>query len=172
MNLKTWFVLVIAGVAACAPDPRVATLVDQNDVQSVVHRLFINTDKKGWVAVQACFDDSVLFDMTSLAGGQPARLAARDITAAWDQGLKDVPAVHHQAGNFLITVKDEEAEVFCYGIAMHYLIGQPDPYTRMFVGSYEVHLVRKAGGWKIDRFKFNSKYIMVNKDVSTELQSR
>ncbi len=146
--------------------------MDQNDIQSVVHRLFINTDRKDWTAVQLCFDDSVLFDMTSLAGGQPALLAARDITAAWDHGLKDVPAVHHQAGNFLITVKGDKADVFCYGIAMHYLLGKPDPYTRTFVGSYDFHLVRRAGAWKIDRFRFNSKYIVVNKDVSTELQSR
>jgi hypothetical protein len=58
-----------------------------------------------------------------------------------------------------------EAELFCYGIALHYLPNPTNRNTRTFVGSYDFHLLRTHGAWKIDRFKFNLKFIDGNKDL-------
>ena len=57
---------------------------DQDAVVGVVNRVFLGTDARDWPAVQACFAPSVLFDMTSVAGGEPARLSPEEITAGWD----------------------------------------------------------------------------------------
>jgi len=129
----------------------------RQEIVDTVTRLFVSTDNKDWGGVMDVFTEKVHFDMTSLAGGDPASLTSRQIVDAWDEGLKEVERVHHQTGNHLVTVSGAEAEVFCYGIATHYRSREEKKVTT-FVGSYDLHLVREPVGWKIDAFRFNSKY--------------
>lgn len=103
--------------------------------------------------------------MTSLAGGQPTTLSADQIAGAWERGLKGLSAVHHQVGNYKVSLSGNEADVFAYGIAYHYLPNPTELNSRTFVGSYNLHLVRSDMVWKIDRFKFNLKFIDGNKDL-------
>jgi 3-phenylpropionate/cinnamic acid dioxygenase small subunit len=131
----------------------------------VANRLFICTDNRDWQCVRDVFAPEVLFDMTSLAGGQPVKMTPRQITDGWDQGLKALKAIHHQAGNYQVALKGDEADLFCYGVAFHYLPNPTDRNTRTFVGSYNFHLVRTEQGWKIDKFKYNLKFIDGNKDL-------
>jgi hypothetical protein len=140
-------------------------LKEQNDVIAVADRLFICTDNRDWLCVRDVFAPEVLFDMTSLAGGRPETRTPHEITDAWDQGLKSLKAIHHQAGNYQTVIRGNEADLFCYGIAFHYLPNPTNQNTRTFVGSYNLHLVKGASGWKIDRFKYNLKFIDGNKDL-------
>jgi len=140
-------------------------LVEQNEITTIANRLFICTDNRDWSCVKDVFAPEVLFDMTSLSGGEPLKMTPEQITNTWDQGLKSLKAIHHQAGNYQITVGDKEADLFCYGIAYHYLPNPTNQNTRTFVGSYNMHLVQTDIGWKIDRFKFNLKFIDGNKDL-------
>lgn len=141
-------------------------LSDQADVIKTINTLFVETDNRNWVAVKATFADTVLFDMTSMAGGQPTRLSSQNIVDAWDQGLKPLRAIHHQAGNFIVSIDGSQAEAFCYGIASHYLPNVSNQNTRTFVGSYNFHLAKHGQAWTIDRFKFNLKYIDGNKELT------
>jgi 3-phenylpropionate/cinnamic acid dioxygenase small subunit len=138
---------------------------DQNDVIATANRLFICTDNRDWQCVRDVFAPEVLFDMTSLGGGQPEKKTPQQIADMWGQGLKALNAIHHQAGNYQVTLRGKEADLFCYGIAYHYLPNPTNQNTRIFVGSYTFHLVRSAAGWKIDRFKFNLKFIDGKKDL-------
>ena len=128
-------------------------------------RLFINTDNRDWPLVKTLFSSRVLFDMTSLTGGQPVTKTPEELVDGWDKGLKALRAIHHQAGNYLVFITDNEATVFCYGIAMHYLPNNTNRNKRTFVVSYDVHLVRQDDGLKIDRFKFNLMFIEGNPDL-------
>jgi len=168
--------IVIAGMllvsaTGCAPknydalQQQVQLLSDQNDVTAAADRLFICTDNRDWQCVKDVFAPEVLFDMTSLAGGQPSKLTPQQIVDGWDKGLKNLTAIHHQGGNYQVTIIGNEADLFCYGIAFHYLPTPSNQNTRTFVGSYNFHLIRTAAGWKIDRFKYNLKYIDGNKDL-------
>jgi len=141
------------------------TLIEKDRVVEIVTRLFINTDNRDWPAVKDLFAPRVLFDMTSLAGGQPASLKPQEIVDGWDQGLKALKAIHHQAGNHIAKVADNEATVFCYAVAWHYLPNKTERNMRTFVGSYDIHLVKQDEDWKIDRFKFNLKFIDGNPDL-------
>jgi hypothetical protein len=132
-----------------------AQLSEQSAVIAVGNELFICTDNRDWSCVRSAFAPEVLFDMTSLGGGQPEKKTPGQITDMWEQGLKGLQAIHHQAGNYQVTIKGREADMFCYGIAYHYLPNPTDRNTRVFVGSYDLHLVKGDGGWKIDKFKFN-----------------
>ena len=62
---------------------------------------------------------------------------------------------------------EDGAQVFCYGIASHYLPNKTNQNTLTFVGSYNFHLVKIDDAWKIDQFKFNLKYL----DGTLELES-
>ena len=139
-------------------DSRINELVDRVAVQDAINELFLATDLKAWSRVKAIFADTVHFDMTSLAGGEPATVTPDVIAGAWAEGLAPVTAVHHQTGNFVIHVDGDTATASCYGTATHY---KPDEAKRLtyFVGSYDFHLTRTGAGWKIDRFRFNKKYV-------------
>ncbi|HUJ17447.1 MAG TPA: nuclear transport factor 2 family protein [Nitrospirota bacterium] len=168
---KAVLLFLLTLVVGCGPIVRhefhgqMVELKEQNDVIAVADRLFICTDNRDWLCVRDVFAPEVLFDMTSLAGGRPETRTPAQITDAWDQGLKSLKAIHHQAGNYQTAIKGNEADLFCYGIAFHYLPNPTNQNTRTFVGSYNFHLVKGASGWKIDRFKYNLKFIDGNKDL-------
>jgi hypothetical protein len=149
-------------------DPDVRALMDERDVTAVITDLFLRTDQRDWPGVRDCFAPSVLFDMTSLMGGSPVRLTPAEITNGWETGLASLEAVHHQVGNFRVTVRGDEADAFCYGIALHYRKTASGRDVRRFVGSYDFGLRRAGGGWKIDRFQFHAKFVDGNLQLEQE----
>ncbi len=153
-------------------EQQVEALVEKDRIRDVVTRLFVRTDQRDWPGVRVCFAPQVRFDMTSLAGGEPATLSPEDITRGWDEGLRPLKAIHHQMGNLLIELRGAQADAFCYAIASHYLPNPSGRNTRTFVGSYDFHLVRHAGGWLIDAFRFNLKYIEGNPELEKEAGGR
>ena len=142
-----------------------ATLAAKDEIAERVHQLFIGTDNRDWARVRACFAESVLFDMTSLAGGTPATLTPAQITDAWDAGLKPIEHVHHQVGNLVISIEGETATAFCYGIALHYRKTKSGDNVRRIVGGYDVGLRRSSAGWVIASFRFNVKFVDGNLDL-------
>ncbi len=140
-------------------------LLEKEKVKEVVNRLFISTDNRDWDEVSQLFAAEVLFDMTSMVGGKPVMLTPQEIVAAWEKGLKPIKAIHHQTGNYIVNVNQNEASVFCYGIASHYRPNKTNQNTRTFVGSYDFHLVKNGKNWQIDKFKFNLKYIDGNQNL-------
>jgi hypothetical protein len=134
-------------------------VLEKEKVKETVNRLFISTDNRDWSEVSSLFASEVLFDMTSMVGGDPVTLTPQEIVTSWEKGLKPLKAIHHQAGNYIVSINQNEAEVFCYGTASHYLPNKTNQNTRTFVGSYDFHLIRNDERWQIDKFKFNLKYI-------------
>lgn len=140
-------------------------LLERENVREVVTRLFISTDNRDWDTVSRLFAAEVLFDMTSMVGGEPVKLTPQQIVASWEKGLKPLKAIHHQAGNFIVNTNQTEATVFCYGIASHYLPNKTNQNSRIFVGSYDIHLIKSGDNWQIDQFKFKLKYIDGNPNL-------
>jgi hypothetical protein len=148
-------------------DTDVATLLAKQAITDTITTLFVATDARDWESVRSCFAPQVHFDMTSLAGGEPVTMTPDAIAAGWEQGLKPIEAVHHQAGNFRVDVHGSEASAFCYGIAYHYRRHPSGRNTRVFVGSYEFGLREHGGRWRIDSFRFVAKFV----DGNLELES-
>ena len=140
---------------------------DREQIIDVITRLFVGTDRRDWEAVMNCFERHVLFDMTSLAGGEPATLTPQQIVDGWDAGLEPMKHVHHQAGNFLVDVRGDSAHAFCYAIAYHFRETKSGQNTRAFVGSYDFDLHRRDG-WRIGTFKFNLKFIEGNPNLERD----
>lgn len=143
--------------------------MDEPAVIRVVNRLFRATDERDWATVERCLAPSVLFDMTSLAGGAPLRMPGGDIARGWAKGLEPITQVHHQVGNHEATVAGDTATAFCYGTAWHWRATRSGRNTRVFVGTYDFRLAR--GGelsWRIDHFVFRLKFIDGNRELEKE----
>lgn len=142
-----------------------ATPAEYLEIVEAITTLFIATDEKSWSAVRACFADQVLFDMSSLSGSPASMASADTIVEGWKQGLEPIEAIHHQAGNFRVAVEGNEADAFCYGIAYHYRPNVSGKNTRVFVGTYDFHLTCGWGKWRIDRMRFNAKFVDGNLEL-------
>jgi hypothetical protein len=134
---------------------------DRERVIEAVTTLFVSIDNRDWDAVRSCFTNKVLFN-TTLTEGKPEILSSDQIIQDWQEGLECLEAIHHQIGNFLVKFHENEAVVFCYGIAYHYLPNRSNRNTKLFVGSYDLTLVPQDGGWKITTFTFTSKFVAGN----------
>lgn len=145
-----------------------AVLQARDAVIDVLNALFVGTDDRDWNRVRACLAPEVRFDMTSLAGGEPSVLTPVQITEAWRQGLQPISAVHHQVGNYRVVIDGTSATAFCYGVAWHYRKTASGRNTRMFVGSYDFHLVAHEQRWLIDSFRFNLKFIDGNLELEKD----
>jgi hypothetical protein len=136
----------------------------REQITEVVNKLFVYTDKRQWSKIiDEVFTDLVLFDMSSAGGEEAAFLGAKEICDNWDHGLRDIDSVHHQAGNYLVTIKDAEATVEAYAIAIHFKKKAVNGNTREFVGSYELSLGNiENKGWRIKGFKYYLKFMDSN----------
>jgi SnoaL-like protein len=143
----------------------IETLIEKDQIISTINQLFIATDSRDWANVKDCFTDQVLFDMTSVTGGTAVRISPEQIATGWEEGLRPIEAIHHQAGNYRVDIRGDQANAFCYGMASHYRRTSSGRNTRTFVGSYDFHLRRTEGRWRIDRFRFNLKYVDGNPDL-------
>jgi len=139
----------------------------RDEIIEIVNKLFIYTDYQEWnKLLEEVFTETVLFDMSSLGAGDAVEMKASTICNNWKEGFKGLDAVHHQSGNFLVKFRndDTEADVFCYAVATHYkktaLLG-----TRSFTGSYDLHAVLTDLGWRLDKFKYNMKYLSGNQEL-------
>lgn len=143
-------------------------LAERAAVMDVITALFVETDNRNWPAVLECLAPRVQFDMSSLSGGEPTTIAADDIVAAWDRGLRPLQAVHHQVGNFRIRVDGGRATVACYGVAFHYVRTRSGRNTRTFVGSYDFDLEKQDRRWRITLFRFNLKFLDGNLELEAD----
>jgi 3-phenylpropionate/cinnamic acid dioxygenase small subunit len=150
-------------------DAALRELLDKERIAAVVTRLFVATDDRDWAAVCSCFDASVTFDMTSLAGGAPVTFSPAQIADAWRDGLRPIESVHHQIGNLRIAWARDRATAACYGIAYHCRSTKSGRNTRVFVGTYDLELRRTAPEeWRITLFRFNLRFIDGNLDLEND----
>ena len=137
----------------------------KEDIIEIVNKLFVYTDNKEWDKLQnEVFTDVVDFDMSSL-GGDVAKKTSKQICEEWNKGFEGLDAVNHLAGNYLVNIHNNSADVFAYATATHYKNSAVNGKTREFVGSYDLHLLKTGDAWKIDRFKYNLKYAAGNLDL-------
>ena len=127
-------------------------------ITETVSKFFIAVDQRNWDEVQKIFNDTVLLDYTSMAGGEPADLASQQIIDAWKGLLPGFDQTHHQLGNFIVEADTEIAKVFCYGTATHYLENETMLNVWTVVGTYDLELQNMEGNWRISKMKFNLKY--------------
>jgi hypothetical protein len=146
--------------------------MDTQQIIETVNKLFISVDNRNWDTVKALFNDTVLLDYTSMAGGQPANLAAADIIESWKSIMPGFDKTHHQLGNYIVETDSRVAKVFCYGTATHYLSNESKNNLWIVVGSYDLELQTIDEAWRITKMTFNLKYIDGNNELPKMAQDR
>lgn len=141
---------------------------EKESITELINTFFVSVDNRDWERVRACLADSVHFDVTSIGGPAPSDMTPEQITDTWESGLAPIEHVHHQSGNFLIRLQGDQAECFCYGIALHHRRVRSGNNTRRFVGSYDYRLARVEGRWRITQFKFDAKFVDGNLELEKE----
>jgi hypothetical protein len=134
---------------------------DREQVVETINKLFVYTDNQEWRKLQEeVFTEQVLLDMVSMGAPGVERVSAREICYRWEAAFKELDAVHHQAGNYIVQISDQQANVTAYAIAIHYKesASSRKGKTREYVGSYDLHLEKGSNGWRIDQFKYHLKY--------------
>lgn len=139
----------------------------REQIIEIVNKLFIYTDHRKWQKIlDEVFAETVLFDMASMGGEKAKTLPAKAICDMWQTGFEGLDAIHHQAGNYIVTLGEGTADVYAYAIASHFKSAATQGKTREFVGSYQIHLVKGTTGWRISKFKYNLKYSHGNLELS------
>jgi hypothetical protein len=148
---------------SCREEADLSEPRDQKELTDLVNRLFMYTDDRNWQGLQTeVFTPSLHFDMVSAGAGPARTVTSRDVTDMWSAGFQRVDAVHHQAGHYIITVNGNGAEIYAYSVATHYRQAATRGHTRTMVGSYDLGAQRTPGGWRLDSFRYNLKYMEGN----------
>lgn len=77
--------------------------MEKFDIMETINSLFVGADERDWEMVEKAFAGSVMLDYTSMAGGEPAVMSAKQIIEAWKGLLPGFDKTHHQTGNFIIS---------------------------------------------------------------------
>ena len=133
---------------------------NKSDLTELANKLFMYTDTGDWQKlIDEVFIEDVLFDMSSAGGNTPKTLKAKEICDMWKEGLKDLDAIHHQAGHYIIQVNSDTADIYAYAVASHYKKSATKGNTRTFTGSYDLKAINDTTGWRLSSFKYNLKFI-------------
>lgn len=121
---------------------------DELEIRRVVDEIDNTCDEKDWDKCRSYFADEVEVDFTSLAGGEPAKIPADALIAAWRTNLFAEKKTFHQRGNHRIKVRGDRAEVFSKGYAFNLLeAGEAAGFWEVW-GNYTHVLTRTEAGWK------------------------
>ena len=140
----------------------------REEIIELVNKLFVYTDSQQWnKLLKDVFKETIHFDMSSMGAGPAKDLKAASVCEMWRNGFADIDQVHHQSGNFIVDfISDIEADIFCYAIASHYKRSATKGNTREFVGSYQLHASLTDIGWRLDKFRYNLKYVGGNEELT------
>ena len=135
----------------------------REQIVEIVNKLFVYTDGQRWEDLQKeVFAKEVDLDMSSLNGPEE-RFSSAAICDMWKEGFKDIDAINHLGGNYIVNLKnDNKAHVHAYATATHYKQSAKNGTTREFVGTYDLELSKIEHGWRIHSFTYHLKYMQGN----------
>ena len=143
-----------------------SNFTEREQIIEVVNRLFVYTDQQRWDALQSeVFTGHVQFDMSSI-DGESKELTSKEICDNWAKDFEGIDSVNHLAGNYLVTIVDNSAEVFAYATATHFKESASEGKIKEFVGTYNLHLKHMTEGWRIDSFKYDLKFSTDNSELA------
>ncbi|QGV78562.1 nuclear transport factor 2 family protein [Streptomyces ficellus] len=126
-----------------------STTADRLDVIDTCTRMGWYTDQRDWDALERVFTDEVRLDYTSLNGGEPAVLPAKDLVAAWSGLLGSFTATQHVFSNFLVDLDGDAAVCTAMFQATHRMPNEHGGPLWTLGGHYRFGLVRGGDGWRV-----------------------
>ncbi|MBI9071944.1 MAG: nuclear transport factor 2 family protein [Melioribacteraceae bacterium] len=128
-------------------------------LNKTINNLFIYTDNREWKKLKEVFTEKVFVDYTSITGGESSTIHLEELITSWKSLFSGFDSTHHQIGNILIDIYTEtSAHTSCYGMLSHFIKECEGGEIWKVYGSYDFHLVKIEGHWKINRLIFNFKF--------------
>ncbi|MCA1716843.1 MAG: nuclear transport factor 2 family protein [Actinobacteria bacterium] len=125
----------------------VRTLLDQAEIQETVLRYGRSADQRDWEALISCLNEEVDIDYNSLSGGEPERIAARDLVLGrWAPIFESLDATQHFTGPCTVSVDGDEATAVAYFQAQHVLNGTAGGEKWTLGGNHDGHVGRRQPG--------------------------
>jgi hypothetical protein len=146
--------------------------METKEIIETVNKLFLAVDERDWGRLKNLMNDTIYLDYSSMTGERGAAIPLDQILESWKKMLPGFDVTHHQLGNYLVEEGDELANVFCYGMATHYLKNDSGNNLWVVAGTYEFELKSDYGSWRVTKMKFKLKYIDGNKDLPKMAQER
>jgi hypothetical protein len=134
-------------------ETRVRQLEDRALISETVTKYAVAVDRRDWAMFADCFTDPVHADYSE-NGLAASDFARDDLVAIVRDAVAGYTATQHLSPNHIIEFDDRDpdrAVCHSYMFAQH----QADATTKaeflLLRGSYTNHMVRTAGGWRIER---------------------
>lgn len=132
-------------------EARIQRLEDRNAITEVVIGYATTIDRGDWVGYGQLFTDPVHIDFSE--AGMAAADFPRDAFVGFaEAALSRWTARQHLSPNHVVVFDDDHPDTaVCYSsmYAQHHAADAPDGGVYLMRGSYDHHLVRTPGGWKI-----------------------
>jgi len=130
-------------------------LSDSSRVERLVAQLAKSADSRDWPGVRAVFADEVDLDYTSVAGGQPSRVAADTLVTGWEKGLSTYAQTKHNFSDLVVRVDGDHATATFTGQATHL---KTDGSRWNCGGDYIYRFIRTSTGWRAAAAQFNMRW--------------
>lgn len=146
-------------------------------VVDTVSRLGLLTDSRDWDGLLGLFAEAVEVDYTSLNGGVPERLEARQLVTGWATMLGGLDATQHIISNHHVSLNADTAECAAYVQATHLLRGpgdkEPgDTVTWVLGGRYDIRLRILDDSWKITSLRMTAIWSTGDRAIMTLARDR
>ena len=145
---------------------------DELSIIRTVNAVGTTADGKDWAACRPLFAGLVYLDYTSLVGGQSTSVEADQLIESWKAALNSVLATQHMITNHQVVITGDEATCLSYVQAFHWHPGLSGGDSWTVFGSYEHHLVKTDGVWKIVAMKLSLKRQEGNLDLLKQVASK
>lgn len=148
-------------------------LLDRMGVQDTVLLYGRAADGRDWETLNAVFTEEVDLDYTSLTGGEPERIAARELVLKrWAPTFESLDATQHLTGPCTVSVDGDRATAVAYFQATHVLEGAEGGEKWTLGGRYDFVLLHTDDGWKISGVTMTAMWDDGNRDLMAQAATR
>jgi ketosteroid isomerase-like protein len=156
--------------------------MDENTLRAVLDRIEIEetalrtgaaADRRDWEALISCYTEEIYLDYTSLTGGEPERVAARDLVLGrWAPTFEELDATQHLTGPCTVEVGGDRATAHAYFQAQHVLADATGGEKWTLGGRYDWTFARGANGWRISGVTMTAIWDEGNRDLMAQAAER
>src|ERR1700733_4096785 len=132
-------------------DSRTRRLEDRTQISEQVIKYALAVDRRDWTMFGDCFTDHVT---ARFGDGPPSDLSRDELVTFVSNALDGFDATQHLSPNHVIEFDGgdpDRAICFSYMYAQHLLKGSESGDYYLLRGSYDNHMLRTSGGWRIER---------------------
>lgn len=127
-----------------------SSVADRLDIIETCTRMGWYIDQREWESLGDVFSDEIMLDYTSLNGGEPGRVAKKELVASWSGLLGNFASTQHLLSNFLVDVRGDSAVATAMFQATHRMPNDHGGPLWTLGGTYRIDLERTADGWLIN----------------------